>query len=43
MPARSLEPTVAAPLAAWLRSADSVEPVDDAALELARTLLERLP
>jgi hypothetical protein len=39
----ALSPAVAAPLAAWLRSAASVEPVDDAALELARTLLERLP
>jgi hypothetical protein len=39
----ALSPAVAAPLAAWLRSAASVEPVDDAALGLARTLLERLP
>jgi hypothetical protein len=39
----ALSPAVAAPLATWLRSAASAEPVDDAALELARTLLERLP
>ena len=39
----ALSPAVAAPLAAWLRSAASAEPVDDAALELARALLERLP
>ena len=39
----AVSPAVAAPLAAVLRSAASAEPVDDAALELARTLLERLP
>ena len=39
----ALSPAVAAPLAAWLRSAAAAEPVDDAALRLARTLLERLP
>ena len=39
----ALSPAVAAPLAAWLRSAASAEPVDDAALRLAWTLLQRLP
>ena len=39
----ALSPAVAEPFVAWLRSAASAEPVDDAALELARTLLERLP
>ena len=39
----ALSPAVAAPLAAWLRSAASAEPVDDAAFGLARALLERLP
>ena len=34
---------VAAPLAAWLRSAAEADPVDDAALRLAWALLERLP
>jgi hypothetical protein len=39
----ALSPAVAAPLAAWLRSAATAEPVDNAALGLARALLERLP
>ena len=39
----ALSPAVAAPLAAWLRSASAHEPVDDAAADLARTLLARLP
>jgi hypothetical protein len=38
----ALSPAVAEPLIAWLRSAALTEPVDDAALRLARTLLERL-
>jgi hypothetical protein len=39
----ALSPAVAAPLSAWLRSAAGTEPVDDAAVALARTLLDRLP
>jgi hypothetical protein len=39
----ALSPAVAAPLAAWLRAAASAEPVDDAAADVARTLLARLP
>jgi hypothetical protein len=39
----ALSPAVAAPLSAWLRSAGAGEPVDDAAVALARTLLDRLP
>ena len=39
----ALSPAVAAPLAAWLRSAAEADPVDDAALRLAWALLERLP
>ena len=39
----ALSPAVAAPLVAWLRSAADGGRVDDAATELARTLLERLP
>jgi hypothetical protein len=39
----ALSPAVAEPLVAWLRSAADKDPVDDDALRLARTLLERLP
>jgi hypothetical protein len=39
----ALSPAVAVPLSAWLRSAAGTEPVDDAAVTLARTLLDRLP
>ena len=39
----ALSPAVAAPLAAWLRSAASAGSVDEAAAEVARTLLARLP
>ena len=39
----ALSPAVAVPLVAWLRSAADADPVDDAALRLARTLLGRLP
>jgi hypothetical protein len=39
----ALSPTVAGPLVAWLRAAAANEPVDPAAVELARTLSERLP
>jgi hypothetical protein len=39
----ALSPTVAAPLAAWLRAAAAAEPVDPAASEVARALLDRLP
>jgi hypothetical protein len=39
----ALSPAVAAPLAAWLRSAAGSAPVDGAAVELARVLLARLP
>jgi hypothetical protein len=39
----ALSPAVAAPLSAWLRSAADTEPVDGAAVALARTLLDRLP
>jgi hypothetical protein len=39
----ALSPAVAEPLVAWLRTAADADPVDDAALRLARTLLERLP
>jgi hypothetical protein len=38
----ALSPAVAEPLVAWLRSAADKDPVDDDALRLARTLLERL-
>ena len=38
----TFSPAVAAPLAAWLRSA-AEKPADKAALDLARVLLERLP
>ncbi|MGY1619699.1 hypothetical protein ACI797_23405 [Geodermatophilus sp. SYSU D00691] len=37
-----LSPAVAGPLAAWLRSAARSEPVDEAAVRVARVLLERL-
>ena len=36
----ALSPAVAAPLAAWLRAA---APTDEAAMAVARTLLDRLP
>jgi hypothetical protein len=39
----ALSPALAAPLVAWLRSAAMAEPADDAALDVARTLLDRLP
>ncbi|MGZ4550682.1 MAG: hypothetical protein ACXVX8_15430 [Blastococcus sp.] len=39
----ALSPTVAGPLAAWLRSAAAETPVERAALDLARELLDRLP
>lgn len=39
----ALSPAVAAPLAAWLRSAAAAEPVDEVAVGVARTLLARLP
>jgi hypothetical protein len=39
----ALSPAIAAPLAAWLRSAADTAPVDDTAVELARVLLARLP
>jgi hypothetical protein len=39
----ALSPATAAPLAAWLRAAADTDPLDEAALRLARTLLERLP
>jgi hypothetical protein len=39
----ALSPAIAPPLVAWLRSAAATEPVDDAAVALARTLLDRLP
>jgi hypothetical protein len=39
----ALSPDLAAPLAAWLRAAARADPVDDAAVELARVLLQRLP
>jgi hypothetical protein len=38
----ALSPAVAGPLAAVLRSA-AADPPDDAALDLARVLLERMP
>jgi hypothetical protein len=37
----ALSPAVAGPLAAWLRSG-AAEPIDDAAVEVARVLLARL-
>jgi len=39
----ALSPAVAGPLADWLRAAAQRFPVDPAALELAGSLLERLP
>ena len=39
----ALSPAVAAPLAGWLRAAAGRTPVEPAAVELARTLLDRLP
>jgi hypothetical protein len=39
----AVSPAVAPALAAWLRSAAEAQPVDPAALDLARTLVGRLP
>ncbi len=39
----ALSPALAAPLAAWLRSAAGQDPVDPAAGAFARALLARLP
>jgi hypothetical protein len=39
----ALSPEVAAPLAAWLRTAADVEPIAPPAVEVARALLRRLP
>ena len=39
----ALSPAVAGPLAAWLRAAASADPVDPAAITVARVLLDRLP
>jgi hypothetical protein len=39
----ALSPDLAAPLAAWLRAAAAGDPVDDAAADVARLLLQRLP
>jgi hypothetical protein len=39
----ALSPDLAAPLAAWLRAATGSDHVDDAAVDLARLLLQRLP
>ena len=39
----ALSPDLAAPLAAWLRAAAAGDPVDDAAADVARPLLQRLP
>jgi hypothetical protein len=36
-------PTLAGPLAAWLRAAAATEPVEPAAVEFARLLSERMP
>ena len=38
----ALSPAVAAPLVAWLRAAAAAEPVDPAAVAVARALLDRL-
>jgi hypothetical protein len=38
----ALSPAVAAPLAAWLRTA-AAEPADGVAVDLARVLIERMP
>jgi hypothetical protein len=39
----TLSPDLAAPIAAWLRAAADAEPVDAAAVTVARLLLQRLP
>jgi len=39
----ALSPELAVPLASWLRAAAARDPVDDAAAEVARILLQRLP
>ena len=39
----ALSPALAGPLAAWLRAAADRDPVDPAAAEVARVLLQRLP
>jgi hypothetical protein len=39
----TLSPDLAAPIAAWLRAAADAEPVDAAAIAVARLLLQRLP
>ena len=39
----ALSPAVADPLCAWLRAAAEADPVPAAALEVGRTLLDRLP
>ncbi|RBY78988.1 hypothetical protein DQ238_11015 [Geodermatophilus sp. TF02-6] len=39
----ALSPALAAPLAGWLRAAARTQPVDPAAVDLARALLARLP
>jgi hypothetical protein len=39
----ALSPDLAAPIAAWLRAAADAEPVDAAAVAVARLLLQRLP
>lgn len=39
----ALSPAVAGPLAVWLRTAAAREPVEPAALDVARTLTTRLP
>jgi hypothetical protein len=40
---RALSPALAGPLAGWLRRAADRSPVEPAALELVRVLLDRLP
>jgi hypothetical protein len=39
----ALSPAVAGPLAAWLRAAAAADPVEPAAVAVARVLLDRLP
>ena len=39
----TFSPDLAAPIAAWLRAAADAEPVDAAAVAVARLLLQRLP
>ena len=39
----ALSPDLAAPLAAWLRASAASDPVDAAAADVARLLLQRLP